>query len=273
MAHISLQRLKGRKAVITGGSRGIGRAVAVRFASEGAAVCINHYDDSNAANETLEALFRASKESGHGTPDHFSVAADVSKFDSASQIVTTVLSNWSGFDIVINNAGVMPPTPATAVDPASVERTVGVNLLGAAYVATAACAYFRSRPGGGVIVNTSSVHEVIPKPGYFAYSISKGGLGNLTRTLALEFVRDGIRVNSVAPGAVITAMNKAWTENEERKRVVESHIPLGRAATPEEIAPIFAFLASDEASYITGQTIFACGGLTLYADFIDNWSS
>jgi glucose 1-dehydrogenase len=98
-------------------------------------------------------------------------------------------------------------------------------------------------------------------------------MGNLTRTLALEFAAKGIRVNAVAPGAVATDINRAWISDARKRKVVEEHIPMGRTAEPDEIAPLYAFLASDEAAYITGQTIFACGGLTLYADFAENWSS
>ena len=118
-----------------------------------------------------------------------------------------------------------------------------------------------SRGGGGSIVNCSSVHQIIPKPGYLAYSISKGGMANLTRTLALEFAGRGIRVNAVGPGAIDTPINAAWTGDPEKRGVVTSHIPLGRVGTPEEIAGVFAFLASDEASYITGQTLAVDGGV------------
>jgi glucose 1-dehydrogenase len=117
------------------------------------------------------------------------------------------------------------------------------------------------------------VHEVIPKPQYLSYSMSKGGMENLTRTLALEYAGKGIRVNAVGPGAVVTPINKTWINNPSARREVESHIPLGRAAEAEEIASVFAFLASDDASYISGQTIFACGGLTLYPEFRVAWSS
>src|SRR5690606_8688152 len=101
----------------------------------------------------------------------------------------------------------------------------------------------------------------------------KGGMGNMTRTLALEYADRGIRVNAVGPGATLTDMNSAWINDPEARRGVESHIPMGRAATPAEIASVFAFLASDDAAYVTGQTIYACGGLTLYGDFKRNWSS
>jgi glucose 1-dehydrogenase len=133
--------------------------------------------------------------------------------------------------------------------------------------------HFLSRGKGGVIVNNSSVHEIIPKPKYVPYSISKGALENLTKTLALEYADNGIRVSSVGPGAIVTPINEAWINDPKTRGEVESHIPMGRAGTSEEIAAVFAFLASDDASYITGQTLFACGGLTLYPEFRVAWSS
>jgi glucose 1-dehydrogenase len=160
-----------------------------------------------------------------------------------------------------------------AIDIETYRRILEVNLTGAVLCAQKALTHFVSRGGGGSIVNCSSVHQIIPKPGYLAYSISKGGMANLTRTLALEFADRGIRVNAVGAGAVDTPMNAAWTGDEAKRAVVESHIPLGRVATAEEIAGIFAFLASHEASYVTGQTIYACGGLTLFGEFRENWAS
>ena len=111
-----------------------------------------------------------------------------------------------------------------------------------------------------------------PGPYYLAYSVSKGGMHNLTRTLALEYAGRGIRVNGIAPGATITPINSAWIDDPEKKAGVESHIPMARAGTSEEMAGVTCFLASDDAAYITGQTIFVDGGLTLYADFREPWS-
>ena len=124
-----------------------------------------------------------------------------------------------------------------------------------------------------MIINISSVHEIIPKPGFIGYSVSKGGMQNLTTTLALEYAPHGIRVNGVAPGATITPINRAWIDDPKARADVESHIPMGRSGTPEEMAGLTAYLCSDEASYITGQTIFIDGGLTLYPEFGTNWSS
>ena len=156
---------------------------------------------------------------------------------------------------------------------ADFDRVVSVDLRGPFICAREAIRHFLSCGAGGVILNNSSVHEIIPKPKYVSYSISKGGMENMTRTLALEYAGRGIRVNAVGPGAVVTPINRAWIDNPKAKAEVESHIPMGRAAWPEEIASVFAFLASDEASYITGQTIYACGGLTLYPEFRVAWAS
>ena len=204
---------------------------------------------------------------------HLALEADIGDPSAVERMVAEAVDSWGRLDIVVNNAGIQTETPGDGEDVAALERIIAVNLLGAAHVARAAIRHFLSRPGGGVIINTSSVHEAIPKPGFLAYSMSKGGLGNLTRTLALEFADRGIRVNGVGPGAILTEMNDAWRNDPEQRAGVERHIPMGYAATPEEIAPVYAFLASDEARYVTGQTIYADGGLTLYGDFKENWAS
>lgn len=266
-------RLEDRVALVTGGSRGIGRAVAELFAREGATVAINHLDDHDAAQDVVAALRAASTAEGHGTKAHMAIDADVSGPPSVADMFTRVVTKCGGLHILVNNAGMQMPTPGDGFDDDDFLRVIEVDLIGPALCSRTALKIFLSRPGGGTIINTTSVHELVPKPGYAAYSAAKGGLGNLTRTLALEFADRGIRVNAVGPGAVTTDMNAAWIDDPVARRGVEGHIPMGRAASAEEMAPVFAFLASDESRYVTGQTIYACGGLTLFGDFQRNWAS
>jgi glucose 1-dehydrogenase len=261
-------RLAGRYALVTGASRGIGRAVALRFAAEGATVAVNHWRDAVAAADTVAALEAVSPGAAHRA-----VEADVADEAAVEAMVGTCLDAWGRLDILVNNAGMQTPTPGEGFVTADLRKVLSIDLEGPAYACRAALRHFLSRPGGGCIINTTSVHEMVPKPGYVAYAMAKGGLGHLTRTLALEFADKGIRVNAVGPGAVVTDMNASWTGDPAARAGVESHIPMGFAAAPDDIAPVFAFLASEEARYITGQTIYACGGITLFGDFKQNWAS
>jgi glucose 1-dehydrogenase len=261
--------LVGKYALVTGSSRGIGRAVAERFSAEGAVVALNHVNDGEAAVQAVAALHAVSS-----TPAaHRVEEADIGDPVACTSLIERVIAAFGRLDILVNNAGIQAETLGDAFDDAVLERTLAVNLVGAATCARGAIRHFLSRPGGGTVINTSSVHQQIPKPGYLAYSLSKGGMANLTRTLALEFADRNIRVNAVAPGAIVTDLNRSWADDSAKRRAVEAHIPMGRAGEAAEIAPVFAFLASEEARYITGQTIYVCGGLTLYNDFRLNWSS
>jgi len=266
-------RLVGQYALVTGAPQGIGRAIAIRFAEEGATVAINYIGSRATAEDALARVRSASVERGHGEKDHFIVHADIGSEAAIAAMFEAVLARWPRLDCLVNNAGFQKESPSEALDVETYRRIIEVNLTGAVLCAQKALAHFVSRGGGGNIINCSSVHQVVPKPGYLAYSISKGGMASLTRTLALEFAGRGIRVNAVGPGAIDTPINAAWTGDPTRRAAVESHIPLGRVGTAEEIAGVFAFLASDEASYITGQTIYACGGLTLFGEFRENWAS
>lgn len=267
------KRLKGRYALVTGASRGIGRAIALHFAREGATVAINDREGNAAADATLVALHQASRDAGFAPRDHRFIAADIASPEAVPMMIDTAVAEWGRLDILVNNAGIQIEEPSEAFTDEHFMRVMDVNLIGAARASRSAIAHFLSRDGGGVIINTSSVHALIPKPGYLSYSLSKAGITNLTRTLALEFAGRGIRVNAVGPGAVITDINAAWKDSPTDRAKVESHIPLGYAAQVEDIAPVFAFLASDEARYITGQTLYACGGLTLFGEFRENWAS
>jgi glucose 1-dehydrogenase len=159
------------------------------------------------------------------------------------------------------------------LDAAAFDRVLAVNLRGSFLCAQRQIRHLLEADRPGAIVNISSVHQIIPKPQFLGYSVSKGGMQNLTRTLALEYAGRGIRVNAIGPGATVTPINRAWIDDPEKRALVTSHIPMGRAGDAEEMAAVTAFLLSDEAAYVTGQTIFVDGGLTLYADFRGTWSS
>lgn len=262
-------RLNGKNVLITGASTGIGQAIAIRFAEEGANVAINFRSGPEDAERTLAMVNAAGRAGAH----HLLVQADISKEDQVNQMFMDVIEHLGALDVLVNNAGIQKSAASHEIETEDFDRVLNVNLRGAFLCARTAIQHFLARGQGGVILNNSSVHEIVPKPKYLPYSISKGGMENLTKSLALEYAGRGIRVNAVGPGAVVTPINGAWIDNPKARMEVESHIPMGRAANPAEIAAVFAFLASDDASYVTGQTIFACGGLTLYPEFRVAWSS
>lgn len=263
-----MSRLEGKNVLITGASSGIGQAIAIRFAQEGANVAINYRGGPGEAAST-EVQVRGACPACHATM----IQADIAEEAQVDAMFAKAVETLGSIDVLVNNAGIQKPSASHDIETSDFDRVLGVNLRGAFFCARAAIRHFLSRGNGGVILNNSSVHEIVPKPKYLPYSISKGGMENMTKSLALEYADRGIRVNAVGPGAVVTPINSAWTNDPEARKGVESHIPMGRAAKPEEIASVFAFLASDDASYITGQTIFACGGLTLYPEFRVAWSS
>jgi glucose 1-dehydrogenase len=250
--------------LITGGAQGIGLGIARAFLKAGARVALIdcNVEAGRAAEQKLAPL-----------GDAFFIEADIAEEAAVKRAVASTLKRFGRLDVLINNAGIQIEGPSHESTTEDFEKVIGINLKGAYLCSREAIQHFLSRDGGGVIVNDSSVHEIIPKPSYLSYSISKGGMENLTKTLALEYAGRGIRVNAVGPGAIVTPINRSWIDEPQRRAEVESHIPMGRAGNPEEIAAAFAFLASDDASYITGQTLFACGGLTLYPEFRLNWSS
>ena len=270
---LAASRLDQRYVIITGGSRGIGRAVAEQFVREGAVVGINHADDDVAALDTLASLAAIDAQEGRPVRSHLGLKADVAIEADVETMIANALAQWGRLDVMVCNAGVQAITDGHDFDLATFERIVAVNLTGVALCARGAIAHFLKRTGGGSVLVTSSVHQIVPKPAYIAYAASKGALAQLVRTLALEYADRGIRVNAVAPGAVTTDLNAAWIDDAKARAVVESHIPMGFAAHAAQIAPVYAFLASDDALYITGQTLYACGGITLFGDFKQNWAS
>lgn len=269
-----MKGLKGKTALITGATSGIGQAIAIRLAQEGCHVAINYRRNPESAEDTqTQAMEKACHQVEDCGVRSLLVQGDVSQEVDIIKMVETTIENLGSLDILINNAGIQTESPSHEVETADFDRVLNVNLRGAFLCARETIKHLLATNRPGVIINISSVHEIIPRPFYASYSISKGGMGNLTKTLALEYAQQGIRVNGIAPGATVTPINDDWTSDPEKRAVVESHIPMGRAGTTEEMAAVVAFLASDEAAYITGQTLFIDGGLTLYADFREAWSA
>jgi glucose 1-dehydrogenase len=201
------------------------------------------------------------------------VGGDVSKEEDVVRMVGEAAAGLGGLDILVNNAGIQISRPSDELSVADFDKVLGVNLRGAFVCAREAIRHLIAEESPGSIVNVSSVHQLIPKPGYLGYSCSKGGMQNLTRTLALEYASRGIRVNGVGPGATVTPINRAWIDDPDKRRQVEEHIPMRRAGDADEMAGVVCFLASDDAAYVTGQTVFVDGGLTLFPSFSTPWSS
>ncbi len=261
--------------MVTGAGLGIGRAVAIRLAKEGLNVAINCQDALSAhaeGRETQSLALRASL-SGESTRQIVLVEADISNELAVVEMFKALERTFGGIDILINNAGIQIPSDSHLAKTEDYDRVMSVNLRGAFFCARSAIQQFLKHAIKGSIINISSVHEIIPKPKYLGYSISKAGLGNMTKTLAAEYASRGIRVNGVAPGAILTPMNQVLVDDLGKRRMVEQHIPMGRMGYAEEVASAVWFLVSDEASYITGQTLYVDGGLTLYPEFIRPWSS
>ncbi|AFY92625.1 glucose 1-dehydrogenase [Chamaesiphon minutus] len=269
-----MKGLAGKTALITGASSGIGQAIAIRLAQEGCNVAINYRKSVEEAAETeAQAMQTACGQVENCGVKSLLVQGDVSKEEDVIESIEMVVERFGSLDILINNAGIQTESPSHELSAAEFDRVLDINLRGAFLCARETIKHLLSRQKSGSIINISSVHEIIPRPTYLSYSISKGGMGNLTKTLALEYADRQIRVNAIAPGATVTPINQDWIDNPDKKAVVESHIPMGRAGTSEEMAAAVAFLASDEAAYITGQTLYIDGGLTLYADFRESWSA
>jgi glucose 1-dehydrogenase len=269
----ALPGLQGRNVLVTGGSSGIGQAIAVRFAEYGANVAINYLRQPEEAKGTEEQVHAcAAKVKQMGVRDVL-VGGDVSDEDDVVRMVSEAVEALGGVDILVNNAGIQISRPSEELSSADFDRVLAVNLRGAFMCAREGIRHFLAEDKNGSIVNISSVHQLIPKPGYLGYSTSKGGMMNLTRTLALEYAGRGIRVNGVGPGATVTPINRAWIDDPVKRAQVEEHIPMRRAGDADEMAGVTCFLASDMAAYITGQTLFVDGGLTLFPSFLTPWSS
>jgi glucose 1-dehydrogenase len=268
-----MRGLQGKNVLITGGSSGIGQAIAVRFAEYGANVAINYLTTPDEAADTEQQVQACINQVQQEGVQDLLVQGDVSKEQDVVRMVEETVAGLGSIDVLVNNAGIQISKPSHELVNGDFDKVIDINLRGSFMCAREAIKRFLDEGAGGSIVNISSVHQRIPKPGYLGYSVSKGGMANLTTTLALEYAPVGIRVNGVGPGATITPINRAWVDDPVKAAQVEEHIPLRRAGTADEMAGVTCFLASDDGAYITGQTIYVDGGLTLYPSFATPWSS
>ena len=268
-----MRGLKGKNVLVTGGTSGIGQAIAVRFAEYGANVAINYLTTPDEATETGDKVHACLKQVQQQGVRDVLVQGDVSKEDDVVRMFEDAVDQLGGIDVLINNAGIQVSKPSHELSAADFDKVLGVNLRGSFLCAREAIKRFLDAGTPGSIINISSVHQLIPKPNYVGYSASKGGMQNLTRTLALEYAGNNIRVNAIGPGATVTPINRAWIDDPVKREMVTAHIPMARAGTSDEMAGVTCFLASDLAAYITGQTIFVDGGLTLFPSFATPWSS
>ena len=255
--------LQGKTAVVTGASSGLGYGIARRFLQEGMNVVLNHFRD-----ESRESARKLADE--FNTPERTRAAvvqADVAQEDGAAKLLNAALENFGTVDVWVNNAGMESRYPTDELPLEVWERTLGVNLTGVFLGSRAALRQFLESGTRGVIINLSSVHEVIPWPTFAHYAASKGGVMLFSQTIALEYARRGIRVNCIAPGAIETPINAEKFDDPAQREQTEKMIPAGRIGSVEDVSAVAAWLASDEAKYVTGHSLFVDGGMSLYPSF------
>lgn len=248
-------RFEGKVAIVTGSSSGIGQAIAVRLASEGASVVIDYHSHPEGAEDTQKQI--ASKDGAKSTI----VQADVSKPAGGQSLVDAAWEHYGACDILVNNAGVEKGADFWDVTEADYDAVLDLNLKGAFFITQAFVRRLRDAKKPGRVINISSVHEDMVFPHFASYCAAKGGIRMLMRDLAVELGPLGITVNDVAPGAIVTPINKNLLNDPAKLNPLLNNIPLGRMGTSEEVAGLVAFLASDEAAYITGSTYVIDGGL------------
>jgi glucose 1-dehydrogenase len=248
------EELEGKVAIVTGGNTGIGAAVVLALAEKGAKVVIDYVSNPQ-AEEELERKIASLGEAAVG------IEADVSKVEDLQRMIDTAVSSFGRLDVMVNNAGVETRTSVLDTTESQFEKVMAVNLKSAFFGTQLAAKQMIAQGGGGRIINMTSVHEDWPMPGNTPYCLSKGGMRMLTRTAGVELAPHNICVVGVGPGAVNTPINAQTINDPAALAKLDSAIPIGRLAEPEEIASVVTFLAGDGASYITATTIFADGGL------------
>ncbi len=245
-------RLLGRKAIVTGGGRGIGRAIAIAYAKEGADVLINYHSNDTAAKEVIAEVEKIGRKC-------VAVKADVADYNSAKEMIDSCVEELGGLDILVNNAGMSKPSMLLKMTEEDWDRIIDIHLKGT-FNTTQAAARVMKEKNYGKIINVISTAGIFGTVGQINYSAAKAGVIGFTKSASRELGRYNITVNVICPGITKTDMTSKLQTDEKLRKIYESRIQLGRFAEPEEIAPAFVFLASDEASYITGQLLGVDGG-------------
>lgn len=248
-------KLEGRVALITGSDSGIGQATAVEFAKEGADVVITYHTDEEGAQETLRLVEKAGSKG-------LVLQVDISEEEEVERMFERTIREFDKVNILMNNAAINGQGYKVAEMPTDKwDKAIKTNLYGTFFCTRRFIKELRKRKEKGKIINISSVHEEIPAPGTAEYCASKGAVRNFTRVLALELAEEGINVNNIAPGMILTPMNQEAVEDKEKRDDQVQHIPMKRAGKPEEIAKLALFLASSDSDYVTGSTYVMDGGL------------
>ncbi len=247
--------LTGKVAVVTGSSRGIGAAIALAMAEAGAAVVVNYFKNRDVAEQVCLRITEAGGKA-------VAIQGDVTRIADMQKLVALAVEQFGRLDIMVNNAGVESRTSLLESSEQEFDKVMAVSLKGAFFSAQCAAKQMIAQGEGGRIINISSVHEVWPMPGNTPYCCAKGGVAMLTRNAGVELAPHGIGVVGIAPGAIATAMNEQTLENAATYKTLKAAIPQGRVGTPEEVADLAVYLASDKARYITATTVFIDGGMT-----------
>jgi NAD(P)-dependent dehydrogenase (short-subunit alcohol dehydrogenase family) len=244
---------KGKSVLVTGAAAGIGHAVAMAFAEAGAAVTFADRDagKNEAAAKTAARDFCV---------ETAAVAVDVADDEACARLIADHCRRFDGLDVLVNNAGIVVTGTILDLEPADFDRLMAINLRSVFVLTQLAARDMVARKRRGAIVNMSSVNAVLAQPNFVAYATSKGGVQQLTKTSALGLAEHGIRVNAIGPGSIMTDLLKTVMADEAGRKKILSRTPLGRVGAAEEVASVALFLASDMASYITGQTIYPDGG-------------
>jgi 3-oxoacyl-[acyl-carrier protein] reductase len=245
-------KLEGKKAIVTGGSRGIGRAISLMYAKEGADVLVNYHSNDAAAKETVAEIEKLGRKG-------VAVAADVADYTSAQNMVDECVKQLGGVDIVVNNAGVSRPSMLLKMKEEDWDAIIDIHLK-AAFNTTQAAGRYMKEKKYGKIINVISTAGIFGTVGQINYASAKAGIIGFTKSASRELGRYGINVNVICPGITKTEMTGKLQTDEKLRKIYEGRIQLGRFAEPEEVAPAFVFLASDDASYITAQVLGVDGG-------------